>query len=77
MSNLARCFEVAEENDGQRLDVFLATQCPDSSRVRIRRGIDERNAQVDGQQRKASYRVQAGQQVEFVLPEEQPTGPEP
>ncbi len=77
MSDLARCFLVEAEDEGQRLDVFLATQYPGISRVQIRRGIDDGTAKVDQRNRKASYRVQAGQQVEFTLPAERPSGPEP
>ena len=33
-------FEVAEEHQGERLDVFLTARLPEASRVRIRHGID-------------------------------------
>ena len=34
-------FQVPEASSGQRLDIFLAAQYPQVSRVRIRRGIDD------------------------------------
>lgn len=70
-------FLVSPEAAGQRLDAFLARQLPESSRVHIRRGIDNRSAKVDGTVRKASYRLQAGQRVEFLPPKPASTGPEP
>ncbi len=77
MSNLGRCFQVTPEDEGQRLDVYLSAQYPEASRVRIRRGIDQGEAKVDQRSRKASFRVQAGQSVEFTLPVAPPSGPEP
>jgi len=72
-----RQFEVADEHQGQRLDVFLAACLPEASRVRIRRGIDVGDAKVAGVVRKAAYRLSAGQQVEFLLPPPPASGPEP
>ena len=70
-------FETSAEHEGQRLDVFLTNQIAESSRVRIRRGIDDAGARVDGTVRKASYHLRAGQSVEFVLPPPLAGGPEP
>lgn len=70
-------FVVSEAAAGQRLDAFLATQIAETSRVRVRRGIDLGMAQVDGMTQKPSYRLEAGQHVEFILPEPPATGPQP
>ncbi len=70
-------FEVADHQSNKRLDVFLSDCLPDVSRVRVKRGIDSRNAVVDGTIRKASFRVSAGQRVEFRLPPPPAAGPEP
>ena len=75
--NVPLHFEVAEDQSNQRLDVFLAECLPDVSRVRVKRGIDARQATVDGTVRKASFRVSPGQRVEFRLPPPPATGPEP
>lgn len=72
-----RCFEVTAEHEGRRLDAFLAACLPEASRVRIRRGIDAGDARVSGVQRKAAFRVGAGQQVEFLLPPPPADGPAP
>jgi 23S rRNA pseudouridine1911/1915/1917 synthase len=71
------CFAVPAEAAGQRLDVFLAQQIPQTSRVRIKRGIDSGTALVNGVPEKASLRIEAGQQIEFVLPPPPAVGPEP
>jgi len=70
-------FETTTDEVGKRLDAFLATQISDASRVRIRRGIDDAMAKVDGKVRKASFRLREGQSVEFVLPPAPAKGPEP
>lgn len=71
------CFEVDEEHQGERLDVFLTARLPVASRVRIRRGIDAGEARVAGTVRKASFRLKPGQQVEFKLPPPLADGPAP
>lgn len=66
-----RAFTVDPAGDGQRLDVFLAGQCPDLSRSRVRGDLDRPGAvTVDGRPRPASFRVRAGQHVVF-----RPSGP--
>ncbi|MEO2046044.1 MAG: RluA family pseudouridine synthase [Pirellulales bacterium] len=70
-------FQVPITTDKQRLDVFLASQYPQVSRARIRRGIDDHLATVDGKVRKASYRVAAEQSILFTLPSPPPDGPQP
>lgn len=70
-------FVVAPDAAKVRLDVFLTSMIPHASRVRIRRGIDAETARVDGVIEKASFRVEAGQRVEFVLPTLPASGPAP
>ena len=70
-------FTVSEDQDGQRLDVFLAEMLPAVSRVRVKRGIDSRTALVNGKVRKASFRVATAQTVEFELPPPPAEGPQP
>ena len=73
----AQRFEVARDEAPCRLDVFLSAHIPNASRVRIRRGIDDGTTTVDGKVRKASFKLSAGQVVEFCLPPPAPGGPEP
>lgn len=70
-------FQVPVSAVKQRLDVFLACQYPQVSRARIRRGIDDHLATVDGQVRKASYRLTEEQNIQFTLPSPPPDGPQP
>jgi 23S rRNA pseudouridine1911/1915/1917 synthase len=70
-------FTVPADALGKRLDVFLASQIPQASRVRIKRGIDAGTTLVDGVSEKASLRLEAGQKIEYILPPPPATGPEP
>jgi len=73
-------FVIAEDENagaGKRLDAFLTSRIRGVSRVRVRRSIDEGAALVDGKPRKASYRLRAGETVEFVLGSTPPDGPQP
>lgn len=61
-----RAFTVAPQEEGLRLDVFLASRCPDLSRSRVRTDLGRPDAvTVDGRARPASFRLRAGQQVAF------------
>jgi 23S rRNA pseudouridine1911/1915/1917 synthase len=61
-----RSFTVEAGDEGTRLDVFLAASCPDLSRSRVRVDLDQPGAVlVDGRPRPASFRLHAGQRVEF------------
>ena len=68
---------VPESDAGSRLDVFLSAQIAEASRERVKRGISAGCAVVDGTPRKASFRVSAGQTVQFMLPPPAADGPEP
>jgi len=60
-----------------RLDVLLARQFPQFSRVHIRKMIVAGGATVDGRRTKVAYRLQAGERVHVTLPELPRDGPEP
>ena len=70
-------FVVSAQEAGSRLDVFLASHCSSTSRVRIRRGIDSGDAKVDGSVQKPSYKLVEGQRVTFHLPAPLSDGPQP
>jgi 23S rRNA pseudouridine1911/1915/1917 synthase len=57
---------------GQRLDRWLAGQMPALSRARVQTLIATGRARVDGQPRKAAYRVRAGERVEVEVPPLEP-----
>jgi 23S rRNA pseudouridine1911/1915/1917 synthase len=54
-----------------RLDVFLAAQLPNESRTSIKRAIEEGGVLVDGQIRRASYKLARGEIIQFVRLERQ------
>ncbi len=72
-------FTVAEENEGDRLDKVIAVRAPELSRTKVQRLIDAGAVTVNGDPCKPAYRVEPGDQVAMVLPEEpEPTvRPEP
>lgn len=53
---------------GERLDLFVAHRCPDISRSRVRRLIEEGMVEVDGHVTKPSLAVKAGQRVVVRVP---------
>ena len=56
-------FDVSVENDGMRLDKFLAELLPQHSRARIQAWIKQGCVDVDGQQVPAKTRLQFGSRV--------------
>lgn len=60
------------DNDGERLDVFLVRQQPELSRAHVQKLIASGAVLVDGRGRKANFKLKAGMQVEFSLPEAAP-----
>jgi 23S rRNA pseudouridine1911/1915/1917 synthase len=59
---------VDEAAAGRRLDVCLAEAIPTVSRSRVRRGIDQQLALVNGEPQRASFRVSAGERIEITVP---------
>ena len=55
----------SSEDAGKRLDLFLATQNPDVSRVRVQQLIEEKKVLVDGKRAKASLRLRGTEQIEI------------
>jgi len=64
-------FTVAEADAGQRLDHFLAARMAQFSRARIQQWIAEGRVRVNGAEKKASWKVRAGERIE-VEPAEPP-----
>ena len=63
------------EQDGDRLDAWLAARAPELSRARAQQLIKSGQVQVNGRVEKASYHVQAGDVVTCrIPPPEEPTG---
>ena len=68
---------ISAEQEGKRLDVLLAEQFSQYSRVHLRRVIDAGGVTVDGRTAKVAYRLKQNQRVLFTLPEIPRDGPVP
>src|SRR5690348_7595022 len=53
------------EHAGKRLDQFLATQIPETSRARVQQLIAEQKVLVDNAPGKPSLRLQGGEKIEI------------
>src|SRR5262245_44560759 len=66
-------FVVSDEEQGSRLDSFLASKIEEISRTRLQRAIDDSDVLVNDRPAKPSYRVHSGDQIDVDLPEPSPT----
>ncbi len=62
-----RQFNASDDDAGQRLDRFLASNLPELSRSRIAELIDEGHVRVNGAAAKRAHRVAAGERIEITL----------
>lgn len=65
-SQTGTVFVVASESAGLRLDQFLASQLPNTSRARVQQLIAQEKALVNGKIEKPSYRIQERDSLEIV-----------
>ena len=68
-------FEVGPEENGQRIDLFLAHKCDGYSRVFLRGVLQDGHVRLNGKPVKPSFKVQPGQVVEIDLPPPPDDGP--
>ena len=68
---------VPPEQEGTRLDVFLAARFASYSRVHLRKVINAGGVQVEGRRSKAAHRLRAGERICIVLPPLPREGPIP
>lgn len=61
--------EAASEDEGKRLDIFLAEKISGWSRSRLKRLIQEGDVSINDQQTKPSYKLRAGDRIEIELNE--------
>jgi 23S rRNA pseudouridine1911/1915/1917 synthase len=65
-------YVIAESGAGHRLDHYLAREMPEHSRARIQEWIDAGRVRVNGVERKASYKVREGEEIEVEPAEPRP-----
>ena len=75
----SRTITIDEDNEGVRLDRFLASVLPEHSRSQIQRLIKDGQVRIAGRETKANQAVKAGQSIVVELPEPVETAlrPEP
>lgn len=68
--HLPLTFSVSEENAGERLDAFLASNIEGWSRARLQRLIEDADVLVNGRAAKPSYKLRTndGIEVELIVP---------
>lgn len=63
--------EIGPEEEGSRVDVVIAGHLPELSRSYIQKIIKSGGLMAGGTVKKANYRPSAGDELEFVIPDEQ------
>lgn len=63
---------VNEEMEGDRLDVFIAEHLEYLSRSTVKLLLEDKRITVDGEIKKASYRIKEGEEVSVTIPEPEP-----
>ena len=61
-----RSFAVLPEHSGRRLDQFLVSQIPDTSRARVQHLIAQAKVTVNGEPQRSSFRLQGTETVEIL-----------
>lgn len=61
--------EAASEDEGKRLDIFLAEKISGWSRSRLKRLIQDGDVSINDQQTKPSYKLRAGDRIDIELNE--------
>lgn len=60
------------DDESQRLDKYLGDELADFSRARIQKLIDEEKIRVNGKVEKASFKLNGGEKIELLVPEQVP-----
>lgn len=67
-NNDIKTFLVTEEEEGDRLDVYLSEQLGDMSRSYIQKIIKEKKAEVNGKVQRAKYQVKEDDRISIEIP---------
>lgn len=63
--------KIVVDNENMRLDTYIASKCGNLSRNTIQRLIENGDILVNGEMKKASYKIQMGENIEITIPEAQ------
>lgn len=77
MGNMEETITVAEENQGERLDAFLAATQAELTRSAVQRLIEQGMVRVDGKEVKSSHKLSAGETVTLAIPPPEPSAAAP
>ncbi len=69
MNKIQQIFIVAENEAGERLDKFLISKFPSSSRSKIQKTVEE-NVTINGKTAKNSQKIKAGDKIEICIEEQ-------
>lgn len=73
MGNMEETITVAEENQGERLDAFLAANQTELTRSAVQRLIEQGMVRVDGKEVKSSHKLSSGEEVTITIPPPEPS----
>jgi 23S rRNA pseudouridine1911/1915/1917 synthase len=68
----SKLFEATSEDTGKRLDQFLVSRLPETSRARVQQLIEQSKVRVDGVFAKPSLKLRGGEQIEILGEIERP-----
>jgi len=74
---LSQRIEFLASEAGGRLDSYVAAQCPQLSRSRVQRLIDDGLITVNGCASKSGYKLRDGDQIAVDIPAPEPIAPQP
>lgn len=74
---MERIIDLQVEQDGLRIDRYIAERVPDLSRSFVHKLLEEGRITVGGQVPKASYKVEAGDSIVVRVPQPEPTDVRP
>lgn len=73
MGNMEAIITVSEENQGERLDAFLAATQAELTRSAVQRLIEQGMVRVDGKEVKSSHKLSSGETVTLAIPPPEPS----
>lgn len=68
MTDNRDCFQVSEENKGERIDVFLAREMKDLSRSNVQRLVEKGQVTVNDKVVKTNYKLKGSEQIVVNIP---------